>query len=295
VLGDGLQEPTASRGVGDPLRTIGDPTRGVPDEFARGVAIPRHLVGIHQRQRRQRPALGLGGVMGFGDGPSFFGALTGRVDPAQAQEGAGADGERERPQGGRDPQELVGALRVGAGLAVLTQLELDLGAIGASTALAAPIALAREQIDGSSQLSEPGIGVAAAREHQAQVGPTQGFHVLERVAARRRDGVLEVLAGELPVAERHRCIRGDDPQLAGADRLRRLLELENGKSYRLHLSALDYQHGFSLQPSNINLQVVPGYEMVITVTPNQAGSYSIVCNEYCGIGHHKMVSRLYVK
>lgn len=74
-----------------------------------------------------------------------------------------------------------------------------------------------------------------------------------------------------------------------------LLELENGKSYRLHLSALDYQHGFSLQPSNINLQVVPGYEMVITVTPNQAGSYSIVCNEYCGIGHHKMVSRLYVK
>ena len=36
-------------------------------------------------------------------------------------------------------------------------------------------------------------------------------------------------------------------------------------------------------------------EMVITVTPNQAGSYSIVCNEYCGIGHHKMVSRLYVK
>lgn len=74
-----------------------------------------------------------------------------------------------------------------------------------------------------------------------------------------------------------------------------ILELENGKSYRLHLSAMDYQHGFSLQPSNINLQVVPGYEMVITVTPNQTGSYSIVCNEYCGLGHHQMVSRLYVK
>jgi cytochrome c oxidase subunit II len=74
-----------------------------------------------------------------------------------------------------------------------------------------------------------------------------------------------------------------------------ILELENGKSYRLHLSAMDYQHGFSLQPSNINLQVVPGYEMVITVTPNQAGNYSIVCNEYCGLGHHQMVSRLYVK
>ncbi len=74
-----------------------------------------------------------------------------------------------------------------------------------------------------------------------------------------------------------------------------LLELEQGKSYRLHLSALDYQHGFSLQPENVNLQVVPGYEMVITVTPNKTGSFGIVCNEYCGIGHSQMVSRLYVK
>jgi cytochrome c oxidase subunit 2 len=73
-----------------------------------------------------------------------------------------------------------------------------------------------------------------------------------------------------------------------------ILELENNQSYRLHLSAMDYQHGFSLQPSNINLQVVPGYEMVINVTPNKSGTYAIVCNEYCGIGHHKMVSRLYV-
>jgi cytochrome c oxidase subunit 2 len=74
-----------------------------------------------------------------------------------------------------------------------------------------------------------------------------------------------------------------------------ILELEKGKSYRLHLTSMDYQHGFSLQPENINLQVLPGYEMVVTVTPNREGSYAIVCNEFCGIGHHKMVSKLYVK
>lgn len=74
-----------------------------------------------------------------------------------------------------------------------------------------------------------------------------------------------------------------------------MLELEQGKSYRLHLSAMDYQHGFSLQPENINIQVIPGYEHVITVTPNRAGTYAIVCNEFCGIGHHTMVTRLYVK
>jgi cytochrome c oxidase subunit 2 len=74
-----------------------------------------------------------------------------------------------------------------------------------------------------------------------------------------------------------------------------ILELEKGRTYRLHLTAMDYQHGFSLQPENINIQVLPGYEHVVTVTPNRSGTYAIVCNEYCGIGHHKMVSRLYVK
>lgn len=74
-----------------------------------------------------------------------------------------------------------------------------------------------------------------------------------------------------------------------------ILELENGKTYRLHLSSMDYQHGFSLQPENINIQVLPGYEHVVTVTPNRTGTYSIMCNEFCGIGHHKMVTRLYVK
>lgn len=74
-----------------------------------------------------------------------------------------------------------------------------------------------------------------------------------------------------------------------------IVEFEKGKTYRLHLTSLDYNHGFSLQPANINIQVVPGYEHVVTVTPNQSGTYSVVCNEYCGIGHHQMVGRIYVK
>jgi cytochrome c oxidase subunit 2 len=74
-----------------------------------------------------------------------------------------------------------------------------------------------------------------------------------------------------------------------------MLELQNGKTYRLHLTSMDYNHGFSLQPANINIQIVPGFEHVVTVTPNQAGTYGLVCNEYCGINHHTMVSKLYVK
>ena len=73
-----------------------------------------------------------------------------------------------------------------------------------------------------------------------------------------------------------------------------ILELEKGKSYRLHLSSMDWQHGFSLQPTNLNLQVHPGYDFVVTVKPNEAGTFSIVCNEYCGEGHHTMLGRMYV-
>ncbi|HED15341.1 MAG TPA: cytochrome C oxidase subunit II [Gammaproteobacteria bacterium] len=74
-----------------------------------------------------------------------------------------------------------------------------------------------------------------------------------------------------------------------------IFELEVNKSYRLHLSSMDWQHGFSLQPANINIQVLPGYELVVTVTPNKSGEYSIICNEFCGIGHHTMVGKIYVK
>ena len=73
-----------------------------------------------------------------------------------------------------------------------------------------------------------------------------------------------------------------------------ILELKKGQTYRLHLSSLDWQHGFSLQPVNINIQVHPGLEHVVTLTPTQTGEFSVVCNEFCGAGHHTMVGRIHV-
>ncbi|MDH5665296.1 MAG: hypothetical protein OEY10_03245 [Nitrosopumilus sp.] len=74
-----------------------------------------------------------------------------------------------------------------------------------------------------------------------------------------------------------------------------IYELQKNQTYRLHLSSMDWNHGFSLQPLNINLQVVPGYDMVISITPDSSGEFTIVCNEYCGIGHHNMLGKIYVK
>ena len=74
-----------------------------------------------------------------------------------------------------------------------------------------------------------------------------------------------------------------------------ILVLESGKQYNLHLSSLDVQHGFSVQPININLQILPGYDFIVEFTPTTKGEYSLICNEFCSIGHHLMTGRIVVK
>lgn len=76
---------------------------------------------------------------------------------------------------------------------------------------------------------------------------------------------------------------------------RPILKLQKGAEYTLHLSALDVNHGFSLFPVNVNFQVVPGYDYGLRVTPNTSGDFRIICNEFCGIGHHLMVGRVIVE
>lgn len=74
-----------------------------------------------------------------------------------------------------------------------------------------------------------------------------------------------------------------------------IVELERGRTYKLHLSSMDIQHGFSLLPINMNLMVLPGYDYVATITPTTTGEFHVVCNEFCGVGHHMMVGKMYVK
>jgi cytochrome c oxidase subunit 2 len=74
-----------------------------------------------------------------------------------------------------------------------------------------------------------------------------------------------------------------------------VLKLQKGETYRLHMSSADLNHGFSLQPLNMNFQVLPGYDHVLTLTPTSTGEFTVVCNEFCGIGHHMMVGKILVE
>jgi len=73
-----------------------------------------------------------------------------------------------------------------------------------------------------------------------------------------------------------------------------ILKLRKGAEYTLHISSADVNHGFSLYPINVNFQVVPGYDYALKVTPSEAGDFRVICNEFCGIGHHIMLGRVIV-
>ena len=74
-----------------------------------------------------------------------------------------------------------------------------------------------------------------------------------------------------------------------------VLKLEKGAEYTLHISSMDINHGINIHPVNINLQIVPGYDYALPVVPREAGDFPLVCNEYCGVGHHLMVGKIIVE
>ena len=74
-----------------------------------------------------------------------------------------------------------------------------------------------------------------------------------------------------------------------------IVKLKKGREYTVHLSSVDLNHGFALYPINVNFQVVPGYDYGLKMTPNEAGEFKILCNEFCGIGHHLMIGKIIVE
>ena len=61
-----------------------------------------------------------------------------------------------------------------------------------------------------------------------------------------------------------------------------------------YVTSADVIHGFEVAGTNANTMVVPGEVSEITVETDDPAEYGIVCNEYCGAGHHVMEGKLNV-
>lgn len=73
-----------------------------------------------------------------------------------------------------------------------------------------------------------------------------------------------------------------------------VLILQKDQAYKMHISSKDLLHGFSIQPVNMNFQVYPQYDYVLEFKPTEPGEYKVICNEFCGIGHHTMIGKIVV-
>lgn len=79
---------------------------------------------------------------------------------------------------------------------------------------------------------------------------------------------------------------GEVPVVARRYQFDPALELEAGKTYRLHVASVDTVH--TLAVDGRELLLVPGETRVVEITPAAPGSLSLQCGEYCGLGHNKM-------
>jgi len=61
-----------------------------------------------------------------------------------------------------------------------------------------------------------------------------------------------------------------------------------------YITSRDVIHGFEVAGTNANTMVVPGEVSQITVETDDRQEYGLICNEYCGAGHHVMEGKVNV-
>lgn len=74
--------------------------------------------------------------------------------------------------------------------------------------------------------------------------------------------------------------------------------LATGQPVEFRITSADVNHGFGIYDTHMRLvaqaQAMPGYTNKLRHTFTEAGTYRILCMEYCGVAHHNMIAELRV-
>lgn len=66
------------------------------------------------------------------------------------------------------------------------------------------------------------------------------------------------------------------------------IEVPVGSTVRFQVTSADVVHSFTIPGTNVNFMVTPGHINMAEHTFTEPGTYLVLCNEYCGTGHHYM-------
>jgi cytochrome c oxidase subunit 2 len=72
------------------------------------------------------------------------------------------------------------------------------------------------------------------------------------------------------------------------------IEVPSDTPVTFRMASADVLHGVHAPYTNMTTMIVPGYISEVTTTFPKPGEYTLMCNEYCGLGHDHMWSRLIV-
>lgn len=72
------------------------------------------------------------------------------------------------------------------------------------------------------------------------------------------------------------------------------IEIPKGAIVHIKATTKDVVHGFEVAGTNINMMLEPGYISEYTQQFNKPGKFLVICNEYCGAGHHLMFANIEV-
>lgn len=66
------------------------------------------------------------------------------------------------------------------------------------------------------------------------------------------------------------------------------ITLTKGKTVKLRIHSEDVTHGFFLRPLKLDEEIPAGQTIEVTVTPQEAGTFTLICDHFCGANHGNM-------
>jgi cytochrome c oxidase subunit 2 len=73
-----------------------------------------------------------------------------------------------------------------------------------------------------------------------------------------------------------------------------VIQVRRGETVALHFTAPEVPMGFNLADFGMRTDIVPGKVATLIVTPDKAGSFTFLCDVFCGTGHEDMSGTLVV-
>ncbi|HKA36126.1 MAG TPA: cupredoxin domain-containing protein [Thermoanaerobaculia bacterium] len=73
------------------------------------------------------------------------------------------------------------------------------------------------------------------------------------------------------------------------------ITVKRGETVRLLVTSQDVTHGFFQRALKIDSDLEPGKTAEVVITPPEAGTFTVICHNFCGSGHGSMKLKVLVE